>query len=144
MKKLKRLLYIKLARRLSRSTTGAPVPSIISENARLKGDIISDGIIHVDGHVEGDISCDELIIGIKGSIIGSVNANSLHLYGSLNGRASVDNLFIAKSAKLIGDATHNTIAIEPGAYIDGHCLRQGAPIPAEQGKPDLLLVDNSK
>lgn len=144
MKKLKRLLYIKLARRLSRSTTGAPVPSIISENARLKGDIISDGIIHVDGHVEGDISCDELIIGIKGSIIGSVNANSLHLYGSLNGRASVDNLFIAKSAKLIGDATHNTIAIEPGAYIDGHCLRQGAPIPAEQGKPDLLLVDSSK
>ncbi len=144
MKKLKRLLYIKLARRLSRSTTGAPVPSIISENARLKGDIISDVIIHVVGHVEGDISCDELIIGIKGSIIGSVNANSLHLYGSLNGRASVDNLFIAKSAKLIGDATHNTIAIEPGAYIDGHCLRQGAPIPAEQGKPDLLLVDNSK
>ncbi|MBE6452803.1 MAG: polymer-forming cytoskeletal protein [Alphaproteobacteria bacterium] len=144
MKKLKRLLYIKLARRLSRSTTGAPVPSIISENARLKGDIISDGIIHVDGHVEGDISCDELIIGIKGSVLGAVNANSLHLYGSLNGRAAVDNLFIAKSAKLIGDASHNTIAIEPGAYIDGHCLRQGAPIPAEQGKPDLLLTDKSK
>lgn len=144
MKRLKRLLYIKLARRLSRSTTGAPVPSIISENARLKGDIISDGIIHVDGQVEGDISCDELIIGIKGSVSGCVSAKSLHLYGALNGRASVDNLFIAKSAKLIGDATHNTIAIEPGAYIDGHCLRQGSPIPAEQSKPDLLLVDKSK
>lgn len=144
MKKLKRLLYIKLARRLSRSTTGAPVPSIISENANLKGDIISDGIIHVDGHVEGDISCDELIIGIKGAVVGSVNAKLLHLYGTLKGRASADNLFVAKSAKLIGDASHNTIAIEPGAYIDGHCLRQGNPIPAEQGKPDLLLTDNSK
>ncbi len=144
MKKIKRLLYLKLARRLSRSTTGAPVPSIISENTRLKGDIISDGIVHIDGQVEGDISCDELIIGVKGTVIGSVNANNLQLYGLLNGKASADNLFIAKSAKLIGDATHNTIAIEPGAYVDGHCMRMGAPIPAEQGKPDLMLVDKRK
>ena len=142
MKKLKRLLYIKLARRLSRSTTGAPVPSIVSENAHIKGDIISEGIIHVDGQVEGDISCDELIIGVKGSVAGSVTTSNLQLYGTLNGRASADNLFIAKSAKLIGDATHNTIAIEPGAYIDGHCMRMGGAIPAEQGKPDLMLVDN--
>ncbi|MBR6663855.1 MAG: polymer-forming cytoskeletal protein, partial [Alphaproteobacteria bacterium] len=74
----------------------------------------------------------------------SVHATNLQLYGVLNGKASADNLFIAKSAKLIGDATHNTIAIEPGAYIDGHCTRMGAPIPAEQGKPDLMLVDKSK
>ena len=144
MKKFKRVLYLKLARRLSRSTTGAPVPSIISENTRLKGDIISDGIVHIDGQVEGDISCDELIIGIKGAVVGSVNANNLQLYGILNGKAVADNLFIAKSAKLIGDASHNTIAIEPGAYVDGHCMRIGAPIPAEQGKPDLMLVDKSQ
>ncbi len=144
MKKLKRLIYLKLARRLSRSTTGAPVPSIVSENTKIKGDIISDGIIHVDGQVEGDISCDELIIGVKGSVTGSITSNILQLYGSLKGKALVDNLFIAKSAKLIGDAAHNTIAIEPGAYIDGHCIRQGGPIPAEAAKPDLMLVDKSK
>ena len=132
---------MKLARRLSRSSTGAPVPSIISENAKLQGYIISEGIVHIDGHVEGDISCDELVIGVKGSVIGSVNANNLQLYGVLNGKAAVDTLFIAKTAKLIGDATHNTIAIEPGAYVDGRCMRVGAPIPAEQGKPDLMLVD---
>ncbi len=144
MKKLKRLLYLKLARRLSRSTTGAPVPSIISENSKVTGDIISDGIIHVDGRVEGDISCDELIIGVKGTVVGAVTAANLQLYGVLNGKANADNLFIAKSARLIGDATHNTIAIEPGAYVDGRCMRIGAPIPAEQGKPDLMLVDARK
>lgn len=141
MKKLKRLIYIKLARRLSKSTTGAPVPSIISENTKVIGNIISDGIIHIDGQVEGDISCDELIIGVKGSVSGSVNTSNLQLYGALKGKAFVDNLFVAKSAKLVGDAIHNTIAIEPGAYIDGHCMRQGDPIPAEAPKPDLMLVD---
>ena len=70
MKRLKRLIYLKLARRLSKSTTGAPVPSIVSENTRLNGDILSDGIIHIDGQVEGDIACDELVIGVKGSVNG--------------------------------------------------------------------------
>lgn len=144
MKKLKRLIYLKLARRLSKSTTGAPVPSIVSENTKINGNIFSDGIIHVDGQVDGDISCDELIIGVKGAVSGSVNAANLQLFGTLKGKALVDNLFIAKSAKLLGDATHNTIAIEPGAYIDGHCIRQGGPIPAEAAKPDLMLVDKTK
>lgn len=144
MKKLKRLIYLKLARRLSRSSTGAPVPSIVSENTKINGDILSEGIVHIDGHVEGDISCDELIIGIKGVVNGAVNASSLQLFGVLNGQAAVGNLFIAKTAKMIGDATHNTIAIEPGAFIDGRCMRANSPIPAEQAKPDLMLTDASK
>ena len=85
MKRLKRLIYLKLARRLSKSTTGAPVPSIVSENTRLNGDILSDGIIHIDGQVEGDIACDELVIGVKGSVNGSIKANNLQLYGVLKG-----------------------------------------------------------
>ena len=144
MKKLKRLLYLKFARKLSRNTSGVPVPTIVSEGSTVKGDIISEGIIHIDGRVEGDITCEELVVGLKGGVSGSVNTKTLHLYGMLQGKASVDKLFIAKSAKLIGDVTHNSIAIEPGAYVDGRCMRVGAPIPAEQGKPDLMLVDKRK
>ncbi len=144
MKKLRRLLYLKLARRVSRSQSSMPVPSIISENARVKGDVISEGIIHIDGHVEGDISCEELVIGIKGSVTGAINAKSLHLYGSLTGKAAVETLFVAKSARLVGDSTYDIIAIEPGAFVDGHCQRAGAPINAESPKPELLLSDGRK
>lgn len=139
-KKLKRIAYLKFARKLNNAPS-VPVPSIISENTKVTGDIISTGIVHIDGRVEGDISCEELVIGLKGMVIGSVNANNLHLYGQLQGKAVVDKLFVAKTAKLLGDATHNQIAIEPGAYIDGHCIRAGAPIPAEQAKPDLMITD---
>lgn len=139
-KKLKRIAYLKFARKLNNAPS-VPVPSIISENTKVTGDIISTGIVHIDGRVEGDISCEELVIGLKGMVIGSANANNLHLYGQLQGKAVVDKLFVAKTAKLLGDATHNQIAIEPGAYIDGHCIRAGAPIPAEQAKPDLMITD---
>lgn len=144
MKKLKRLIYLKLARRLSKSTTGAPVPSIVSENTKVKGDFLSDGIIHIDGHVEGDVTCDELVIGVKGCVSGSVNVTNLQLYGTLCGKACVDNLFVAKSAKLIGDAAHNTIAIEPGAYIDGLCVRKDSTLATKVEKPELVLVNKVK
>ena len=143
MKKWKRLLFLKIARRLSRNNNSIPVPTIISAKTSIKGDIISDGILHVDGHVQGDITCAELVIGIRGSVTGCVTTQTMHLYGTLRGKALVESMFISKSASLIGDVTHHSIAIEPGAFIDGHCIRAGAPIPAEQAKPDLMLVDNS-
>ncbi len=123
MKKLKKMMYLKLARAFGRSNNSRQVPTIIGETARVSGDINSSGILHVDGYVEGDINCEELVIGVKGNIIGTVNARSMYMYGTLQGKAIAGSLFIAKTAKLIGDVTHNTIAIEPGAYIDGHCIR---------------------
>lgn len=144
MKKWKRLLLLKIARRLSRNNNSIPVPTIISANTLIKGDVISDGILHVDGQIQGDVSCLELVIGTKGCVAGCVKTQNMHLYGTLRGKAIVDNMFVSKTAKLIGDVTHNSLAIEPGAFIDGHCIRSGSPIPAEQGKPDLMLVDNTK
>ena len=129
MKNFKRKLYLTFARRMSKSDSEAiPVPSIISVNTKVIGNISSKGIIHIDGKVEGDVTCEELIIGVKGSIIGSVVSNNLQIYGVLQGKAKVDSLFIAKTAKVLGDATHNSIAIEPGAYIDGHCSRASASV----------------
>lgn len=140
MTNIRRVVYLKVARKLGRGSSG-PVPGIISEGTRIKGNITSNGILHIDGKVEGDINCDELIIGIKGNVLGTVTANNLMLYGTLQGMASVNELFIAKTAKLMGDAAHNTIAVEPGAYIDGRCLRKGGSIKVEQTEADLKIAE---
>lgn len=142
MKNFKRMLYLKFARKMSKSgSENVPVPSIISNNTKIVGDISSSGILHIDGRVEGDILCEELVIGIKGTIIGSITANNLQIYGVLQGKAKVDSLFIAKTAKLIGDASHSSIAIEPGAYIDGHCTHSGDSI---RKTDDLLKSEKGK
>ncbi|MDY4842238.1 MAG: polymer-forming cytoskeletal protein [Alphaproteobacteria bacterium] len=123
MKKIKKLLYLKLARKMNKNGNASSVPTIVSEDSKIIGNLISSGVVHVDGRIEGDVCCDQLVVGIKGSIKGLVQTEKLDLYGTLQGKANVDDLFIAKSAKMIGDATHNSIAIEPGAYIDGSCIR---------------------
>ena len=134
MKKLRRTIYLKIARFLGRGKNGNSVPTIIAENTAIKGNMNSSGVLQVDGTVDGDVTCDELIIGVKGAIAGTVRAQSMHLYGTLQGQAFVDSLFIAQTAKLVGDVSHKTIAIEPGAYVEGRCIRN---------KSDLTVVEGN-
>lgn len=124
MGNLKRMVYLKFARRVGSNSNTAPVPSIIGEGTEFKGDFKSSGTIHIDGKLTGDVTCDELVIGTNGYVKGYVNAKKFHIYGTFEGKAEADSLFIAQTAKLIGDVTHITIAIEPGAYIDGRCIRK--------------------
>lgn len=139
MKKFKKLLYLKLARKMSKNNNAAAVPTIISDDSRIIGNMISSGTIHIDGRVEGDISCEELVIGLRGSVKGSVRAERLELYGTLQGKSAVNDLFIAKTAKMIGDATHCSIAIEPGAYIDGSCIRADKnTVAAKPAQPHVI------
>ena len=56
MTKLKKMLFLKFARKFNKNAEAVPVPSIISENTKIAGDIIRKGIDHVDGRDEGDIT----------------------------------------------------------------------------------------
>ena len=122
MRKFRRVLFLKLAR-LMRGEKNI-VPCIISAGTKIVGDIKDGDIIHIDGKLEGDVNCKELIIGPTGSVIGKITAKNLELFGELNGSLSVESLSIASTAKFIGDSVYKTIAIEPGAVLIGSCNKK--------------------
>lgn len=142
MKNWRRILYLKMAK-IGRGAD-APVPSIISFGTKIKGNILDGEIVHIDGRLEGNICCEELVIGLKGQVVGQVKAKTLNLYGSLQGTAEVESLFIAGTARLIGDAVHKSIAIEPGAYIEGRCIRVNnisATAPKAENRPTSAKIE---
>ena len=108
MRKFRRVLFLKLARMMRGEKN--IVPCIISAGTRIVGNITDGDVIHIDGRLDGDVSCRELVIGSTGE-----------LYGELNGSLAVENLFIAGTARFIGDSVYKTIAIEPGAVLEGKC-----------------------
>ena len=120
MRSLRRLIYLKIARMSRGSNT--PVPSIISYDTKIKGDIWGGDTIHIDGKLEGNIMCNEVIIGTRGYIMGDIKAKTLNIYGTVNGTVDTENLFIANNARIIGNACYTQIAMEPGAYIEGNCM----------------------
>src|SRR5579871_2415480 len=97
------------------------VPSIISVDLMIEGNLESTGEIQVDGNVHGDIRCKALIVGIKGQVIGEVNAQTVRMHGAIKGTVRAKSVFLASTARMAGDVEHESLAIEPGAYMEGHC-----------------------
>ena len=114
--------------------SNTPVPSIISFGTKIKGHILGGDVIHIDGHLEGNIMCEELIIGSRGHVYGQVKAKHLSIYGLLQGSAETEDVIIAKGARVTGDVVYSSIAIEPGAMIEGRCVKVQKPEtkPAQQ------------
>lgn len=113
------------------------VPSIISADLKITGDLVSSGEIHIDGTVEGDIQCSALIVGVNGSVIGEIQAESVRLHGKVNGILRAKTVFLASTAHMIGDITHESLAIEPGAFMEGHCGRLSAEAESQDVKTSL-------
>ncbi len=99
------------------------VPSIISADLTIEGNLNSTGEIQVDGVVHGDIRCKALIVGVKGSVTGEVVAQTVRMHGAIKGMIRAKSVFLASSARMSGDVEHESLAIEPGAYMEGHCKR---------------------
>jgi cytoskeletal protein CcmA (bactofilin family) len=107
------------------------VPSIISADLSIEGNLNSGGEIQVDGVVNGDIRCKALIVGVKGSVVGEVVAQTVRMHGAIKGMIRAKSVFLASTARMSGDVEHESLAIEPGAYMEGHCKRitEVAPSP---------------
>jgi len=132
--RFRRMLYLKIARMGRGSNT--PVPSIISFGTKIKGNILSGDVVHIDGNIEGNIVCEELIIGNRGHVLGQVHVKNLSIYGALQGSAEAENVMIAKTARVLGDIFHQTIAIEPGSFIEGRCVRLNKQEKTEQKRAE--------
>lgn len=101
-----------------RRTEPSP-PSIISRGLEVTGDMVTDGEVHVDGRVVGDIECGKLIVGTGASIEGAVRAKEVDIRGQVSGRVEGEVVALAKTARVIGDIWHNSLAMEAGAHLEG-------------------------
>lgn len=104
------------------SATGAKnTPfSLIGGDVTISGNISASVDLHVDGVVEGDISCAALVQGADSRIIGHVTAQSARLAGLVDGSIMAEELVVERSARITGDVRYERITIEAGSRIDGH------------------------
>ena len=93
--------------------------SVFGADIKIKGNVVASADLHIDGHVEGDVSCTSLVQGESGEIIGGVTAESARLSGTVRGSINVRELVVLKSARIHGDVHYDALTIEQGAQVDG-------------------------
>ncbi len=104
------------------------VPSIIGEDLKVVGNIISKGEIQVDGEVEGDVRCVSLLLGDKSRVTGRVIADDVVVRGSLNGSIRGLRVTLQAQSRVEGDIYHQSLSIEQGAYFEGKSRRSEDPV----------------
>ncbi|WP_053005998.1 bactofilin family protein [Kiloniella spongiae] len=99
------------------------IPSILSPDLNLVGDLTSTGDLQIDGNVQGDVICRTVTIGEKAVVTGSVKADEVRVCGMVSGQLNADTITLASTAKVVGDILHKSIAIEAGAQVEGQFRR---------------------
>ena len=113
------------------SATGAKhTPfSLIGGDVAITGNLSASVDLHVDGVVEGDISCAALVQGPDSRITGHVTAQSARLAGLVDGSITADELVVESTARITGDVRYERITIEPGSRIAGHFTHKDSEAP---------------
>ena len=101
--------------------------SLITENVSVRGDLATDGDVHLDGALTGDMRVRELTVGEGGSVEGSVEAESVEIRGKVVGTVTAKSVRLYATARVEGDITHAQLAIEPGAHFEGRSLKFETP-----------------
>jgi cytoskeletal protein CcmA (bactofilin family) len=106
---------------------GSGVPSIISADLKITGDLISDGDIQFNGILVGDVQSGSLTIGETARVEGKISAREVRVSGEVVGEVTAGSVALNKGARVSGNIAHESLAIEPGADMEGHVRRVDAP-----------------
>lgn len=108
------------------------MPSIISTDLTVMGDLISEGDVQVEGTVKGDINSRSLTIGESANVQGNLTADLCKICGTVEGSVKAPALALAGTAHVKGDLIHDKLEIEAGAVFEGSVHRLDA---AQTSKP---------
>jgi cytoskeletal protein CcmA (bactofilin family) len=105
---------------LSRATT---VPSIISAEMTIHGDLHSNGDLQIEGTIIGDLNVTKLTIAEGGTVSGNIVAKNVRICGALNGSVRSEMVTLTATARVMGDIHHELLAIETGGQLEGMSRR---------------------
>lgn len=104
--------------------------SIIGSDVEIVGNLNARVDLHIDGKIQGDVTCGNLVQGEGSIIAGKVIAESARLSGSVEGSIEANDLVIESTARITGDVVYTNLTIAPGGQIEGkfrHKSSGGAP-----------------
>src|SRR5580700_1048899 len=111
----------------------AKVDTLIGAKTRIIGDIEFNGGLHLDGHINGNVTGDSnagtfLSVSEHGCIEGSVIAPNVILNGIVKGDIEAsDRVELGPKARVLGNVLYTIIETAVGAQINGKLIHRAVP-----------------
>lgn len=100
-------------------------PTVVAADVNFLGNIVSEGVLDIDGKIEGNVRCKTLTIRKSGNVRGDVYADTVQIFGSVHGMIEAREVMLHASAHVEGVVMHQQLVIEDGAFVDGQLKRIG-------------------
>lgn len=97
------------------------VPSIVSADLCILGNMISEGSVEVEGRIEGNLTCSQATIHKTGFIKGDIIADTVNISGEVRGLIKSRNVRVSEHGKVVGVIMYENLSIDPGGFVDGQC-----------------------
>lgn len=96
--------------------------TVIAATTSFTGVIKSDGLITINGRVEGEIeTAGSIIVGKSGQVRASMAAQNVAVAGAVVGNiVAAERLEIGPTGKVLGDIVAATLVIDDGGFFHGH------------------------
>jgi len=99
------------------------IPSVISADMHVLGSVVSDGLLDIDGKIDGNIRCRVATIRPNGKVRGDVLADTVHIHGEIEGLIKARSVHLYSGSRVQGTIMHESLSVEDGALIDGKFKR---------------------
>ena len=97
--------------------------TVIGNGLKIKGDVSAEGLVEVNGHIEGDVRCTSLVVSPNAQIVGNVAAEKVVVNGRVEGPIQGGDVVLKPKAHVVGDIRHQSLTIEKGAYFEGRATQ---------------------
>ena len=118
-----------------RSVAAGSTFSVLGPDIAISGDLTATADLHLDGRINGDVTCAALVQGEPSEVTGAIVAESARIAGKVKGSITAGVLVILKSARIEGDVAYGALTIEEGAQVDGKFSPR-----AVEAEPKLMLA----
>jgi cytoskeletal protein CcmA (bactofilin family) len=98
-------------------------PTVISADLSILGNLISEGVLDIDGKIEGNVRARYVTLRQNGQIIGDLHADVAQVYGQVKGLVKARDVHLYASCSVEGTIMHEALSIEDGAFVDGKFKR---------------------
>jgi cytoskeletal protein CcmA (bactofilin family) len=97
-----------------------PITSVVGNDMNFSGDIHGDGIVRIDGRVDGNISSKQgIILGEKANVEGALESDNIIIFGYIKGSIKCVELVVKSTGAVQGDIVSDYLEVEMGSKFCG-------------------------
>src|SRR5262245_246266 len=102
---------------------GSRRKTVIAKGLKIKGQVTAEGLVELNGQIEGELHGKSLIISRGALVKGAVSADQVVVDGMVEGPIRGGEIILKSRAHVIGDIHHQSLSIENGASFEGRSVQ---------------------